>query len=42
MDFPSLRAPSPGGQGVLFGQGMGRCKARFFTFLIRFAPRWKK
>jgi hypothetical protein len=23
-------------------QGMGKCKAWFFTALIRFAPRWKK
>lgn len=22
--------------------GMRKCKANFFTFLIRFAPRWKK
>ena len=28
-------------EGML-GQGIGKCKAWFFTFLIRFAPRWKK
>ena len=26
----------------MLGQGMGKCKAKFFTFHIRFAPRWKK
>ncbi len=27
---------------AMVGKGMGKCQAWFFTFLIRFAPRWKK
>ena len=26
---------------AMVGKGMNKCKAKFFTFLIRFAPRWK-
>jgi hypothetical protein len=26
----------------MVAQGMGKCKAKFFTWLIRFAPRWKQ
>lgn len=27
---------------AMVAHGMGRLKAKFFTWLIRFAPRWKK
>jgi len=26
----------------MVGRGMNKLKAKFFTFIIRFAPRWKK
>lgn len=27
---------------AMVGHGIGKCKAKFFAWMIRFAPRWRK